>query len=214
MNKTLIIFDCDGTLVDSEGIANEVFIEAVKDLGIPLTEEEAWEHFPGTSLALCMEYVEQTYQTRLPSNFVEMQRKRQRIVFAEKLQPIKGVRSVLEALQFDRCVASNGPEDIVRQNLITTGLSDFFNGDIFSAYTIGKWKPEPHLFLHAAETMDFSPENCIVIEDSEAGIQAALNANMKVVAYQPPSMHYKPSAHPTASFSIMKDLPDILNYLS
>ncbi|MBK8505130.1 MAG: HAD family phosphatase [Saprospiraceae bacterium] len=72
--NNLLIFDCDGTLVDSEGIANEIFLHAVNELGIPVTKEEAWDHFPGTSMAICIQYVEDTYQVKLPEGFVMQQR--------------------------------------------------------------------------------------------------------------------------------------------
>lgn len=146
MNDSLIIFDCDGTLVDSEGIANEVFVAQVQNLGIPLTHDEAWEHFPGTSLAICMQYVEKTYTVNFPDDFIGHYRQKQRIAFAERLQPIPGVQEALIELKLLKCVASNGPMDIIRRNLITTKLDHFFDNRIYSAYDINKWKPHPELF--------------------------------------------------------------------
>lgn len=187
----MLIFDCDGTLVDSEHIANDVFIEAVQTLGIPLTHDEAWANFPGTSMAHCMRYVEETYKVRLPSDFVGRQRILQKEAFKEHLKPIKGVIAALEQLTpYAKCVASNGPLPIMKANLATTKIDRFFNGRLFSAYVLGVWKPEPDLFIHAAEQMGFLPSNCIVIEDSAAGIKAGLGANMNVLAYQSPDSQY------------------------
>lgn len=210
MTNKLLIFDCDGTLVDSEVIANEVFLAEVRKLGVQMTEEEAWEHFPGTSLAICMNYVEEKYGITFDEDFIIEYRQIQVKVFAEKLQPIPGVIESLNQISGTMCVASNGPPDIVSANLKTTGLDHFFNDDIFSAYDINKWKPLPDLFLHAAQTMGYKPKQCIVIEDSEAGILGALNAGMKVLAYQGDHMHYKPAVEGAIPFQNMFELPELV----
>jgi HAD superfamily hydrolase (TIGR01509 family) len=208
--EKLLIFDCDGTLVDSEGIANQVFLEAVNDLGIPVTEQEAWDHFPGTSMALCIKYVEETYQVRLPQDFVDIQRKRQRIEFKNRLQPIQGITLALNRLPHKKCVASNGPMEVIQTNLKTTGLDQHFEERIFSAYVLEKWKPEPDLFLHAAETLGHHSDDCIVIEDSLAGMQAGLNAGMTVLAYVPPHHPYKVDLAGVLTFEDMSYLPDMV----
>ena len=191
-DKKLLIFDCDGTLVDSEGIANRTFIKSINDLGVPLTAEEAWKHFPGTSLALCMQYVESTYTVKLPSDFVITQRALQKSEFARKLQPIDGIVEALETLSTSpKCVASNGPFQMILDNLGNTQLLDHFGDRIFSAYQINKWKPEPDLFEHAASTLGYSAGNCVVIEDSMAGLEAGKNAGMVVLAYIPVDQHYE-----------------------
>ena len=213
MGSKLLIFDCDGTLVDSEGIANEVFLQAVNELGIPVTKEEAWEHFPGTSMAICMKYVEDTYQVKLPEDFVARQRAVQRVEFANRLQPIQGIKEALSQLEHPKCVASNGPMDIIRANLITTGLADHFGDRIYSAYVLKVWKPEPHLFLHAANAMGFDRRDSIVIEDSLAGMQAGINAGMTVLAYVPPSHPYHTEVEGVIEFSSMDDLPQLIDSL-
>lgn len=209
-SEKLLIFDCDGTLVDSEGIANQVFLEAVNDLGIPVTEQEAWDHFPGTSMALCIKYVEETYQVKLPQDFVDKQRKRQRLEFKNRLQPIHGVALALNRLPHKKCVASNGPMEVIQTNLKTTGLDQHFEERIFSAYVLEKWKPEPDLFLHAAETLGHRNDDCIVIEDSLAGMQAGLNAGMTVLAYVPPHHPYKVDLTGVHTFADMSYLPDMV----
>ncbi len=204
----LLIFDCDGTLVDSEGIANQVFIDLVRELGAPLTAEEAWRHFPGTSLRKCMEYVSETYGQVFPDDFVSVYRERQKPAFAQQLQPIDGVTAVLERLVGPKCVASNGPREIMLANLATTGLVHFFGERrIYSAHDIQLWKPKPDLFLHAAADQGFAPERCIVIEDSDAGIEAAIKAQMKVIAYVPAHGHYKPDQEGVYTIEDMAQLP-------
>ncbi len=213
-SEKLLIFDCDGTLVDSEGIANQVFLEAINDLGIPVTEQEAWDHFPGTSMALCIKYVEETYQVKLPQDFVDHQRKRQRLEFKNRLQPIQGVALALNRLPHKKCVASNGPMEVIQTNLKTTGLDQHFEERIFSAYVLEKWKPEPDLFLHAAETLGHRYDDCIVIEDSLAGMQAGLNAGMTVLAYVPPHHPYKVDLTGVHTFEDMSYLPDMVASLN
>lgn len=210
MKDRLLIFDCDGTLVDSEGIANKIFLEAVNELGIPVTQEEAWEHFPGTSMAICMKYVEDTYQVKLPPDFIEKQRARQRVEFARRLQPISGVENALRQLDFHKCVASNGPMEIIQANLKTTRLDHHFGDRIFSAYVLKVWKPEPDLFLHAADSLGYDFRSSIVIEDSIAGMQAGINAGMTVLGYVPPHHPYKVDIEGVVEFTDMEELPDLI----
>lgn len=213
MSDKLLIFDCDGTLVDSEGIANEIFLEAVNELGIPVTKEEAWDHFPGTSMALCMKYVEDNYQVRLPDDFISKQRARQRVEFGRRLQPISGVKDALGKLAYPKCVASNGPMEIIQANLKTTQLDHHFGDRIFSAYVLQVWKPEPDLFLHAAERLGYDRQSSIVIEDSIAGMQAGINAGMTVLGYVPPQHPYKVEIEGVVEFTDMKDLPALIESL-
>ncbi len=213
MTDKLLIFDCDGTLVDSEQIANEVFVTEIQKLGIALTHEEAWQHFPGTSLSLCMAYVEETYDVSLPEDFIGRYRQVQRLAFAEGLQPVQGVRAALNKLGATKCVASNGPMDIIRSNLMTTKLDHFFGDRIFSAYDLNKWKPLPDLFLHAADVMQVPPSDCIVIEDSTAGIEAGMNAGMTVLAFQPDHQQYRTDFDETLTFTNMSELPGLVDSL-
>ena len=210
----LLIFDCDGTLVDSEVLINKFFVDLVREYNIPLTYEEAWKHFPGTSLRLCMDYVEEKFDFSFPNDFVVNYRSAQRVLFAENLQPIAGARECLSELgTFQKCVASNGPYEIIEANLKTTGLSSYFNDAIFSAYRLNKWKPDPALFLEAALRLDFQPTRCIVVEDSEAGIAAGLNAGMKVFSYQPsPSdqENHSPGQKEVTVFREMPVLPQLI----
>ncbi len=209
----LLIFDCDGILVDSEGLGNQVFIDHVRELGIPLTKEEVWKHFPGTSLAFCISYVESTYETNLPSDFITVFRERRAETFSAELKPIRGVKRALEQLDGIKCVASNGTIDSMKRNLITTGILDFFDDRLYSAYDINKWKPLPDLFIHAASDLGYRPEQCIVIEDSQSGIQAAINANMRVLAFEEPDTPYSLNLDGIASINNMDQLGTALEAL-
>lgn len=207
----LIIFDCDGTLVDSEPLANSVFIDSVAKLGAALTEEEAWDNFVGTSLKHCMDYTAEHYHISYPENFIEQYRASLSIVFAEKLQPIPGALEVVSSLTTPMCIGSNGPLDKMLENLAKTGLLPYFTDRIFSAYEIEKWKPEPDLFLHAAKTCGALPQNCLVIEDSAAGIEAAIAADMRVLAFVPESIPHAPD---TKDAPVIKHLREIKNFLN
>ena len=209
MSDSMIIFDCDGTLVDSEPIANRVFVDQLREYGVPLTDEEAWLHFPGTSLSHCMQYVTQTFQFDFPDDFIDDHRARQKIAFAESLQPITGIREALDKITMAKCVASNGPLQTIKTNLSTTGLLHHFD-NLFSAHEIQKWKPQPDLFLYAANSMDRQPDRCIVIEDSMAGIAAAKSAGMKVLAFSPKNGHYQIQKGDTDWFDRMELLPELI----
>ena len=211
--EPLLIFDCDGTLVDSEGIANQVFIDGVNELGIPLTEEEAWHHFPGTSMALCIKYVEETYDVTLPTDFIPRQRALQKEAFKSQLQPISGAQEALDLLPFPRCVASNGPFEVIVENLKTTSLLSYFGDRIFSAYMIEKWKPLPDLFEYAASDLGADPQNCMVIEDSVAGMQAGLAAGMTVLGFVPASHKYEANVDGIVPFDQMSKLPMLITEL-
>jgi HAD superfamily hydrolase (TIGR01509 family) len=210
-DKWLIIFDCDGTLVDSEKIANEVFIEQVKEYGVLLNEEEAWQNFPGTSLASCIAYIENHYATRLPEDFEPEYRARTKIAFKRFLKPIPGVADALSRIKHQKCVASNGPAYMIKFNLGNTGLLPHFNDRIFSAHDINRWKPDPALFLHAAKACGYDSNRTIVVEDSPAGITGANAAGMKVLAFIHDHNSYTDNNIATCTFSDMSTLPELIH---
>jgi HAD superfamily hydrolase (TIGR01509 family) len=183
-----IIFDCDGVLVDSERLANAVLVEYVREFGLVLSLEEALAQFTGGKMADCVAELEQQLGHRLPDHFVSTFRERSAAAFRTHLRPIEGVAAIVKNLHqrgLPYCVASSGPREKIELNLEITGLLDSFRERIFSAYEVGKWKPDPGLFLHAAQALGIEPQHCAVIEDSQPGIQAGLAAGMMVFAYQP-----------------------------
>jgi len=184
MKYKCIIFDCDGVLVDSEPIANQLLITMAAELGVAIDMNFAIDHFIGKSLYTCMETISQYGKIKLPDNFEKDFRTRSFQKFKEQLQPIPGIKDVLKRLELPFCVASSGPINKIELNLKTTGLYSFFEGKIFSCYMVNTWKPEPDVFLLAAKTMGFAPKDCLVVEDSLAGITAAQNGGFDVVAYK------------------------------
>lgn len=180
MNYKCIIFDCDGILVDSEEISNRVLIEMAKEVGVNLRLEEILRDFAGKSLKWMFDQIQERTTTSLPADFVHDYRKRTFEAFETEIKPISGVREVLEKLDTPFCVASSGPVNKINLNLSTTGLIHFFENRIFSSYEIGSWKPNPEIFEYAAKQMGFLPEECVVIEDSLAGIQAAKTGGFDV----------------------------------
>lgn len=188
MNQ-LTIFDCDGTLVDSEVIANEVLLEAVADYGVPLTLDQAVDRFRGGKMAETVAEIEALLGHGLPNDFVPRLRDRMAAAFEARLQPVDGAVDLVKSMKGPICVASSGPMEKIRLNLSLTDLLPYFEGRIFSSYDIGSWKPDPGLLIHAARTMNVEPHDCTVIEDSLPGITAGLAAGMTVYALQQHGVH-------------------------
>lgn len=180
-----VIFDCDGVLVDSVGLAGEVLAEYLRDLGFAVTRQEATRRFGSGKMADYVARFEQEMGKRLPEKFEQELRARRERIFRERLQPVEGAPELVRDLRVPSCVASNGPMAQIEHSLRIVGLHDRFDGRIFSAYSVRAWKPEPQLFLHAGQALGVSPAECAVIEDSELGIQAGVAAGMQVFAFLP-----------------------------
>jgi HAD superfamily hydrolase (TIGR01509 family) len=178
----LVIFDCDGTLVDSETLVAEVTAECARSYGIPITAAEALARFKGGRMADCVRDLEALRGEPLPASFVTEVRERQNIVLRERLQPMEGAVELLQAMHLPYCMASNGLRAKMEVTLGVTGLLHFFQDRIFSAYEVNSWKPDPELFLHAARHFGVEPARCAVIEDSMPGILAGIAARMQVFA--------------------------------
>lgn len=178
-----IIFDCDGVLIDSESIAIGVLVDMANKLGANMDFKESLIDLKGKSLNLCMSLIANKIVKPLSENFEKEYRANTFKAFKEKIQPIKGIKDVLEQLELPFCVASSGPENKIRLNLEITGLLPFFENSIFSCYTIQKWKPEPDIFLWAAKTMGYTPKECLIIEDSVSGVMAAKRGGFDVFGY-------------------------------
>lgn len=207
----LIIFDCDGVLVDSEPLSNRVIAEIMTETGIPMTTDEAIQLFAGGSLQRVSDFVLAKTGMPLRNGLEAAYRERSYALFQKELQPIPGVRDVLENIAFAKCVASNGPLYKMKLNLEITGLSAYFGEHLFSAYEVGYWKPDPRLFLHAAEKMGYPPDKCIVIEDSVHGVQAARSAGMNVLGFSQSDHNGKLKTEGIPTFHSMAELTAILN---
>jgi HAD superfamily hydrolase (TIGR01509 family) len=183
----LVIFDCDGVLVDSEPLANASFSRALRAEGLDWTVEETMRRLMGRSLKSCVEICEAELGRKLADDFLE---KMQTVTYQSfrdaPLQPVAGVKQAVMELQqagLDTCVASSGAPQKMKFTLGLTGLWDLFDGRIFSSSQVPRGKPFPDLFLHAALAMNVQPFNCVVVEDSVPGIQAARAAGMRPLAY-------------------------------
>lgn len=182
----LIIFDCDGVLVDSETIAREVFARALTDAGFAMTAEEAGQQFTGLSLASCKAWIEAHFGRPLPANFFDTLQRATYAEFAKSLKPVAGIEDALMWLQqkdMACCVASSGSYEKIDFTLSHTGLLGYLKPHIFSAHSVARGKPAPDLFLYACEEMGFEPAAALVVEDSLPGVAAAVAAGMYVVGF-------------------------------
>jgi HAD superfamily hydrolase (TIGR01509 family) len=177
-----VIFDCDGVLVDSEVLACRIDAEILTDLGIPYTADEIMSQFVGGSLKDMMARIEADRGCKLPADFGERLNRTLFARFETDLRPIPGVRDAILALPYRRCVASSSAPDRIALSLRVTGLADLFD-HTFSATQVRRGKPAPDLFLFAADRMSVRPEDCVVIEDSRFGVEAARAAGMRVIGF-------------------------------
>lgn len=210
MKPKFIIFDCDGVLVDTEEISCGVLAEEARKLGANLSNQEALETFAGTSYSFVFEFIEKRLGEKLPENFEEVYRKRTFEEFEKNLKPIPGIHEVVQKLQLPFCVASNAPDYKVEFNLKLVELFPFFENNIFSAYQVNAWKPDPTLFLTAAKKNGFAPSETLVIEDSPAGVQAAVAANMKVLGFAKGKKAEKLKSN---GATVISDMKEIFNHL-
>jgi HAD superfamily hydrolase (TIGR01509 family) len=211
----LVIFDCDGVLVDTEKFYVELLLELSAPYGLQLPLAEAMRLFTGAALKTSLEKIESLTGAALPDDFFA----RVRDEFARRIEfsivPIEGVREALERITLPVCVASNSSLKSLQQMLSAVNLYHYFGDRIFSAYDLQKWKPEPDLFLKAAAEMNAHPQNCLVIEDSAIGVQAALAADMSVFAYV--ASEYSSAGLCSANiptFERMIELPEIIERLN
>ena len=185
-SNELIIFDCDGVLVDSEPIAARVLASYISTHGRTTTTDECLETFTGLSLESVRKIVAGNWGLALPDNFVTELRALDRSAFEKELRPVAGVKDAINSIKnagIKICVASSGAKEKITHSLSITGLIDLFDGNIFSASEVANGKPAPDLFLHVLDKMAASPNNAVVIEDSPAGVMAAKNAAIPVMAF-------------------------------
>jgi HAD superfamily hydrolase (TIGR01509 family) len=179
----LVIFDCDGVVVDSERIVFEVFGSFIRSLGVHLSDAETREQFLGRTLAECMKIVERFRGSPAPPGSLERYTADRDRVLREQVQAVKGIREVLETLTIPYCIASSGGYDKMRITLGATKLMPLFEGRLFSATEVAQGKPAPDIFLFAAERMGASPARTAVVEDTVNGVLAASAAGMTVFGY-------------------------------
>jgi HAD superfamily hydrolase (TIGR01509 family) len=179
----LVIFDCDGVLVDSETIAYRLFAECLNRVGVMLNADQAMAFGVGKNAVTLAAAIEKEFGVTLPANFVEDFRSRVIEAFTTELRPIDGILELLTALKLRCCVASNSHIDWVRHALTTTGLMPHFAPHIYNSAMVARGKPAPDLFLHAAQQHGARLDRCLVIEDSLGGVAAALAAGMSIIGF-------------------------------
>ncbi len=199
-----IIFDLDGTLVDSEGLCNQAFLDLLPEINIPVCELVS--RFKGLKLSVILGELELILGRKLPRSFEDQYRKRVAALFQTELVSFEGVPEALSKIELPMCVASSGPRVKIENALNHTGLSQFFKGRVFSSYEVGSWKPDPGLFLHVAQSMGVKPQDCLVIEDSEVGIEAAKSAKMSALQFC--GVHSERAVQST--FDRFQNLPEII----
>jgi len=208
---SLVIFDCDGVLVDTERIAVRIDVIVLAELGWPMTEAEVVERFMGRSDEEMTADIEAHLGRRLPTSWEEPFRHLYRQAFEAELEPVAGVVAALDAIAIPTCVASSGTHEKIRFTLGLTGLYERFAGRIFSVSDVARGKPAPDLFLHAADRMGVPPAQCAVVEDSRYGVEAARAAGMRAFGYAGGLAPKGALAGPqTIVFEDMRELPDLL----
>jgi HAD superfamily hydrolase (TIGR01509 family) len=209
----LVIFDCDGVLVNSEKVANEVFADVLLQVcGLEFTLEDMFDNFVGHSRLQCLQKIEAILGEPPPAELDQRYQEDINLALKDSVAAIEGIESVLTDLALPYCVASSGSHDKMKLTLGKTGLMDFFDGNIFSTSEVERGKPHPDIYLHAAATMGgYQPERCLVIEDSPIGVTGAVAAGMRVFGFaelMPADRLRASGAHHV--FDHMHDLPDLI----
>jgi HAD superfamily hydrolase (TIGR01509 family) len=185
----LVIFDCDGVLVDSETISNQVLARTLTAAGVPTTTEESFATYQGLMLDDIVSTAQRISGRTLPDGFIARFQRDRQAEFEARLQPVPGARTAIEAVKsagIKACVASQGQLVKTELTLGLTGLRPLFDDEaLFSAYDVARGKPHPDLFLHAADRMGATPATSVVVEDSASGVRAAVAAGMSVFGYAP-----------------------------
>jgi HAD superfamily hydrolase (TIGR01509 family) len=211
----LVIFDCDGVLVDSERITNRVFCAMLNDLGLNLTLEDMFEHFVGLSMPQCIERVTRMLGSAPPADFLQTLTQRSEAALQAEVITVPDVTKALDEIRIPSCVASSGDHKKIRLTLAATGLLERFGERIFSVTDVKRAKPAPDIFLFAAHRMGVDPSECVVVEDTPIGVRAGVAAGMRVLGFSantPEHRLVKAGAH--VIFAEMRVLPELLQTLS
>jgi len=199
----LVIFDCDGVLIDSEIISAEVLIEKLSVFGITIDVEYIQEHFLGFSFSSVKEKIYNAFNVKLEDSFEHEYRLALLENFETNLKTTVGIKQILENLDVPFCLATSSSPKRTEKALNIVALTTYFENTVFTASEVKNGKPAPDLFLHAAQSMNIEPKHCLVIEDSLAGVTAAITAGMQAI-------HYKGGLHmSSAPHVIAKKYPQV-----
>ncbi len=191
MSILAVIFDADGTLVDSEEPGMEVMYTLACAHGATFDRAQAFQQFLGGRMADCVAWIaaqlppDPARPASFEADFTVQVRQQMEVRFRQGLQPLPGALALLQSLTVPFCVATNGPREKVELTLTLTGLRPLLGERIYTAYEVGSFKPAPGLFLHAAQALGVTPAHCAVVEDSLPGVQAGLAAGMQVFSLLP-----------------------------
>lgn len=180
---SLVIFDCDGVLVDSEPLSLACLTAGLNRIGVAIDLDTVRDRFAGTSMVSIMGHIERDYGIPAPEGFVEAVKAETLAAFDRELKAMRGVAEAIRSLGLPVCVASSSDPVRLRHSLTLTGLLELFSGNVFSSAQVARGKPFPDLFLFAAERMGTPPAACLVIEDSVPGVTAAAAAGMRVIGF-------------------------------
>jgi HAD superfamily hydrolase (TIGR01509 family) len=205
-----VIFDCDGVLVDTEPTSNRVLAGLLTEAGLPTTLEDCLRDYRGRSMKSVLAAATRRRGAPLAFDVQERYYAEVEAIFRCHLDPVAGVVEALDRIDLPSCVASSGPHHKMEVTLRATGLWDRFEGRIFSATEVALGKPAPDLFLYAARRMGFDPATTAVVEDSIAGVQAAVAAGMRALAYACDTTPEALRAAGGRPFTDMADLPGLL----
>lgn len=208
----LVIFDCDGVLVDSERLVIKMEVEMFSEMGLELTEADIVRDFVGRSDEFVRLEVGRRLGRELATDWDAAYADRYREILERELEAVDGIVDALDQITLPTCVASSGSHRKMRLTLGKTGLFERFEGRIYSASEVERGKPFPDLFLHAASRMGAAPTQCVVVEDSAPGVQAAVAAGMRVLGYGggvTPGRRLEEAG--ATVFSDMRELPSLLD---
>jgi HAD superfamily hydrolase (TIGR01509 family) len=183
MAPELLIFDCDGVLIDSEMLTIRIGVALLAEAGIEITGDEILDRYCGISMPAMLADLEQRYRRPLGNSFAARHSAELAALFEAELQPMPGIEAALNAVTTKACVASSSSPERLRHTLGLAGLYRRFDPHVFSATMVARGKPAPDLFLFAAEQMRVAPDKCVVIEDSLPGVAAAAAAGMATIGF-------------------------------
>jgi HAD superfamily hydrolase (TIGR01509 family) len=207
----LVIFDCDGVLVDSELITNRIFAGMLNEMGIPVSLDDTFEQFVGRSMPQCLELTAGLLGRPVPDGFLPEFQARTAAALKSELKAVPDIEEVLATMGIPFCVASSGTHEKMHTTLGVTGLLPKFQGKMYSVTEVAKSKPAPDVFLYAARQSGVDASACAVIEDTPTGVRAGVAAGMTVFGYcalTPQQRLIAAGAHYT--FECMRDLPELI----
>lgn len=206
-----IIFDCDGTLVDSETLSTRLILQMLKERDNHPTYEDIFNIFRGEKFSIFLDKVAAQYNNVDPTTFIPEYRERSNHLLATELVEIDGAKDVLGKIRHDKCIASNGPRYKIETSLKATSLLPFFENRIVSAYEVDSWKPAPGIVQHAAQLMGKAPESCLFIDDSLAGIEAGIAAGAQVIAFRIPQEKLNTYDYPIRRIDALSEVLDLID---